>query len=245
MNMPRIYSISTVGILKHYNQDYLIHPVRTDFTGGNGIGKSILADLLQLIFIYDYRLIDFGTDGLNKEDRQPYTLPLKVNEAYAFLNVEVSRGAFVTIGVCIPNKRGKQIRPFVVLSNTDLEKGIKELTYPKTMLLTSNDFFKEGNFLSIENLGKHLREKYNLFLQHFAYKEDKDRYYSFLFDKNILPINLSIEDNLKAFSKIIQSFSKARSLDVNNSDSLKNFYLRIVNKNTGRGSKLIKLNLKN
>ena len=45
MNEPKIYSISTVGILKHFNQDYLLHPLRTDFTGGNGVGKSIIADL--------------------------------------------------------------------------------------------------------------------------------------------------------------------------------------------------------
>lgn len=50
---PRIYSISTVGIVMHYNQDYLLHPVRTDFTGRNGIGKSLIADLLQIIFIAD------------------------------------------------------------------------------------------------------------------------------------------------------------------------------------------------
>ena len=49
MNEPKIYSISTVGILKHFNQDYLLHPLRTDFTGGNGVGKSIIADLIQMV----------------------------------------------------------------------------------------------------------------------------------------------------------------------------------------------------
>ena len=48
---PRIFSLSTVGVRKHYNQDYLLHQVRTDFTGNNGIGKSLIADLFQLIFI--------------------------------------------------------------------------------------------------------------------------------------------------------------------------------------------------
>lgn len=32
-NYPRIYSIHTVGIRNHNNADYLIHPLRTDFTG--------------------------------------------------------------------------------------------------------------------------------------------------------------------------------------------------------------------
>ncbi len=48
-----IHSIGTVGIRKHFNQDYLFHFLRTDFVGGNGIGKSIIANLIQLIFISD------------------------------------------------------------------------------------------------------------------------------------------------------------------------------------------------
>ena len=62
MNYPRIYSLSTVGILKHYMHDYLFHSLRTDFVGGNGVGKSIIGDLLQLMFIYDTDLIKFGTE---------------------------------------------------------------------------------------------------------------------------------------------------------------------------------------
>ena len=50
---PRIYSFSTVGIIMHFNQDYLLHPIRTDFTGKNGIGKSLIADLFQILFISD------------------------------------------------------------------------------------------------------------------------------------------------------------------------------------------------
>lgn len=70
MNFPKIYSISTVGILKHFNQDYLIHPLRTDFTGGNGVGKSIIADLIQIIFICDEKNIKFGTDSFSKDKRE-------------------------------------------------------------------------------------------------------------------------------------------------------------------------------
>ena len=47
---PRIYSIHTVGIRNHNNADYLIHPLRTDFTGESTTGKSLVgADLPQLI----------------------------------------------------------------------------------------------------------------------------------------------------------------------------------------------------
>lgn len=48
-NFPRIYSLSTVGIRNHYNSDYRFHPFRTDFVGDSGVGKSIIADVLQLI----------------------------------------------------------------------------------------------------------------------------------------------------------------------------------------------------
>ena len=225
MKLPRIYSLSTVGILKHYNQDYLIHPVRTDFTGSNGVGKSIIADIIQLIFISNNQLIQFGTDGLNNELRQPYTLPLHASEAYAFLNIEFKKDDFITIGVCIPNKRSRPIKPFIVLSDGDMDKHIDDLVYPKARLLRSRDFIKNDRFLTIDELGKHLMETKGLTLKYFAQREGKNQYYSFLFNNNILPINLCIKDNLNSFAKIIQSFSRARSLNVNNSKSLKKFLL--------------------
>lgn len=48
-NYPRIYSLSTLGLIHHYENDYLFHNMRTDFVGDSGSGKSIIADLLQLI----------------------------------------------------------------------------------------------------------------------------------------------------------------------------------------------------
>ena len=49
---PLFYSLSTVGVRKHYNQDYLLHPIRTDFTGDGGVGKSMIADFLQILFVW-------------------------------------------------------------------------------------------------------------------------------------------------------------------------------------------------
>ena len=51
-------------------------------------------------------------------------------------------------------------------------------------------------------------------------------YYRFLYDKNILPVNLSQRKNLKAYAKVIQSFSKAKTLKISGnhaSRSLKEF----------------------
>ena len=48
---PRIYSLSTIGIIHHQKNDYIFHPYCTDFIGDSDSGKSIIADLLQLIFV--------------------------------------------------------------------------------------------------------------------------------------------------------------------------------------------------
>lgn len=223
MKNKRIYSISTVGIRNHYNQDYLIHAERTDFTGSNGAGKSILADLLQLMFIYEDKQIAFGTDGLKKKLRSPYTLPIGTSEAYAFLNIEVSEGLFITIGVAIPNQKGRRIKPFVIANDPDLNKSLVELAFTADKLLFSKHFIKEGRFLTIEELSVHFRDTYSLYFKYFTFKEEKDEYYSFLFNKDILSINLTIESNLGAFAKIIQSFSKAKTLTIDNSESLQEF----------------------
>lgn len=50
-NYPRIYSLSTIGIKQHFNADYLFHPYRTDFSGESGSGKSMIADMIQLILV--------------------------------------------------------------------------------------------------------------------------------------------------------------------------------------------------
>lgn len=226
MNYPRIFSLSTVGVIKHYNQDYLLHNIRTDFTGSNGIGKSIIADLIQLIFITDKDKIVFGTDSLKKDKRLISTLPYQTSDAYVFMNIEFKKDQFITIGVNIPNKKSRPLKSFWVLNkaykiedNTD----ISELVIPKQKLLTFKDFIKNDEIPDIEKLMVNLREDKGVYLKHFTFKEQKLDFYKFLYDKKIMPINLSNEDNLKTFAKIIQSFSKAKTLDTDNDSSLKDF----------------------
>ncbi len=223
MKYPRIFSISTVGLRRHYNQDYLFHPERTDFIGGNGVGKSIIADILQLIFITDKELIKFGTDGLKNKLREPYSLPYKCNEAYAFLNIEVTEGNFICIGVCIPNSNTRRIIPFVITKTADITGELSENSFKRENILTCKHFLNNGAIPSLPDLSKHLRSSYNLYLKNFTYKPDKQEYYRFLYTKQILPINLCIEANLHAFAKIIQSFSKAKAIDLDDSESLKRF----------------------
>lgn len=227
MSYPRIYSLSTVGILKHYIHDYLFHPTRTDFVGANGVGKSIIADLLQMIFVYDKDLIKFGTDGVKKEERQINTLPYKTKCAYCFLNIEVNSGKFITIGIQINSQKGKRIIPFVITKQADLSLKINELAHEKEELIFAKDLLKEKEagekeIVDIQDLATFLYEKHGLRLNFFSNNETVNNYYKFLYDKNILPLNLSQDKNLKAFAKVIQSFSKAKTLNLSGNQASKN-----------------------
>lgn len=231
MSYPRIYSLSTVGVLKHYIHDYLFHSIRTDFVGSNGVGKSIIADLLQMIFVYDKDIIKFGTDGVKKEDRQINTIPYKTKCAYCFLNIEVDTGRFITIGIQINSQKGKRIIPFVITKQADINLKISELAIEKEELLFSENLLKENKsgekeILDIQELAAFVYENQQLRLNFFANSETVNTYYRFLYDKNILPLNLSQDKNLKAFAKVIQSFSKVKALNLSGnqaSRSLKEF----------------------
>jgi DNA repair protein SbcC/Rad50 len=226
MNFPRIYSLSTVGVLKHYVHDYLFHPVRTDFIGPNGVGKSIIADLMQLMFIYDNELIRFGTDGLQQEKRSVETLPYKTRLAYCFLNIEVSSNQFITTGILINGGRGKRVTPFVILKNADLNQPIEHLCLTAEDIIFANGVVNASVIPDITDLASRLLKEKNIYLRVFRSKEDINEYYRFLYEKNILPVNLSNEKSLSAYAKVIQSFSKAKSLNLSGaqaSRSLKEF----------------------
>jgi len=226
MNFPRIYSLSTVGVLKHYVHDYLFHPVRTDFVGPNGVGKSIIADLMQLMFIYDNELIRFGTDGLQQDKRSVETLPYKTSFAYCFLNIEVKSNEFITTGILINGGRGKRVTPFVIVKNADLKQPSEHLCLSAEDIIFANGIVNADVIPDITALANRLLKEKNIYLRVFRNKEDINEYYRFLYEKNILPVNLSNEKNLSSYAKVIQSFSKAKSLNLSGaqaSRSLKEF----------------------
>tara|TARA_R110001606_G_scaffold86598_4_gene196016 strand:+ start:7528 stop:10725 length:3198 start_codon:yes stop_codon:yes gene_type:complete len=236
--LPLMHSISTVGVIKHFNQDYLLHHTRTDFTGKNGIGKSLIADLLQILFIADSKKITFGTDSVKKEDRQIFTIPYKTNDAYFFINIEVEPKQYITIGVNIPNTSSSPIRMFRILNtyyNPEKEqrksiaerKKLTEYLIPEHKLPYNKDFLISKNnkteIPKIEDLVSYLRDSKDLYLSYFSTKAERKEQYQFLFDKNILPLNLSIDNHLTAFAKVLQAFSKANTLDTDKDKSLKSF----------------------
>lgn len=227
MSYPRIYSLSTVGIIKHYIHDYLFHNKRTDFIGDNGAGKSIIADLLQMMFIYDKSIIKFGTDGVKKEERSITTLPYKSQFAYCFLNIETSPNQYITIGIQINQTSRRSIIPFVLTNEADLDLPLEQLTFKSEEILFARNFIDtKGHLKDIQELANYLSEHYSIKLNSFSTSNDIKDYYAFLYNKNILPIDLTLEKNLKAFAKIIQSFSKAKALNLDGnkaSQSLKDF----------------------
>lgn len=223
---PRIYSISTVGVVMHYNQDYLLHPIRTDFTGKNGIGKSLIADFLQILFISDKKKIAFGTESNKKDTRPIETLPYETSDAYVFINIEVEKDYFITIGVNIPNKKSRPLRSFWILNQAygkDDNEELIDLAIQKDNIPFHKDFLLDNTIPPIEKLMIKLREEKGLYLRNFSDKAQKNEFYSFLFEQGILPINLGIDSNLDAFAKVIQSFSKAKTLNTDSDESLKSF----------------------
>ncbi|MEZ7514446.1 hypothetical protein [Flavobacterium frigidarium] len=223
MKYPLIHALSTVGILKHYNQDYLIHEERTDFTGANGVGKSIIADLFQLIFINDRQLFQFGTEGYRKEARQIHKLPYKCRDAYAFLTIEISQHKFICIGVCIPNSTNRPLKPFIITTNLDNLQPLGDRSFTLDKTPVARHFINDNNQVSVvEELGRHFRDKHGLYFEFYSSRDQKDEHYARLYDQQLLPINLSIPSSLKAFAKIIQSFSRARS-GGDKSEDLKDF----------------------
>jgi len=223
---PRIYSFSTVGIIMHFNQDYLLHPIRTDFTGKNGIGKSLIADLFQILFISDKKKIAFGTESFKNNTRLLHTLPYKTSDAYIFINIEVEKDNFITLGVNIPNKKSRPLKSFWVLNKAhgiNDNDDLKDLSIAKNKIPFFKDFIYDNSIPPIEKLAIKLRDEKQIYLRSFSDKNQKNELYTFLFENRLLPIDLSIESNLDAFAKVIQSFSKAKTLDTDSDDSLKNF----------------------
>ncbi|MEQ9299647.1 MAG: hypothetical protein RIF33_13825 [Cyclobacteriaceae bacterium] len=90
---PRIYSLSTLGLIHHQEFDYEFHPLRTDFIGESGSGKSMIGDLLQLIFVGS-EAFESATTGMDHRKPSGMVLEHKKGKgtdfAYAFLNIETS-----------------------------------------------------------------------------------------------------------------------------------------------------------
>lgn len=223
-NYPKIHSISTVGIRQHGNADFLLHSVRTDFVGNNHLGKSVIADLLQLVFVPLREEWKPGTEGI--DDRKIETIPLQrewISHAYCFLNIEKTQGKFLTIGVYIPTNSRMPVRPFIIQQGENFEDKRIPLKTFNIPLVASNFIADNLKIFDLDNLKRHLFENYKLHFKDFYQKDGITDYFDWLYKNQILPIDLTKETNLKSFAKVLQSFSKAKTLKISDSRSLQNF----------------------
>lgn len=203
-NYPYVHSLSTIGLIHHYNNDYLFNRTRTDFTGDSGTGKSMIADLLQLIFVGSSEF-EAATESID-EKRRPKGMVLSdkkrglSGKGYAFINIAIEKEEFLIIGMYLEHSTN-YARPFIVHKGYDLENP-DHLGSP----VLHETFLKEDSILPIEDLKEHLKG-----IELNCETLQLSAYHRFLFNQEILPINL-VDDSqkLKTFALIIRSFSRGK-----------------------------------
>jgi hypothetical protein len=187
--------------------------------GDSGSGKSIIADLLQLIFVGS-TAFKSATATL-KDKRDPDGLVLTTpgkgtNIGYAFLNIESEKEQYITIGAYFESTN-KGTKPFIVQSSTEIENG---KLVPMHIPLKASDFKDGDDVYDLDELIDVFDERQLVFE-----KWERISYYQrILYNNDILPLDLASNDKtLNDYAKIIQSFSRGRTLDTQKSKSLLDF----------------------
>lgn len=213
---PYIHSLSTIGLIHHYNNDYIFNRFRTDFTGDSGTGKSMIADLLQLIFVGSYHF-EAATESI-EEKRKPSGMVLNHKsrglggKGYAFLNITVDKDEYLLLGMYLESSTNTT-RSFIIHQGYDMEN---PTSIPKPVY--HQEFLKGQKILPIEDLKGHLKNK-SLNLEVLQ----TSNYHKFLFDNEIIPFDLADNpEKLKTFALIIRSFSRGKGFKFDN-ESLQNF----------------------
>ena len=206
-NYPRIYSLSTVGIRNHYNSDYRFHPFRTDFTGDSGVGKSIIADILQLILVGE-REFKSATDSSSEREARKLIIE---RYGYVFINIATDIEKFIVIGMYIS---ATSIDPFIIQANLGLD-----VFEPLSTLVLAKDFMSGNDIIDLSNLSDKMKES----KQAYVAKLPLNKYHELLVQNKILPIDLKTEGNLKNFAQIIRAFSRGKGFK-NDSKWLKAFF---------------------
>jgi|GEM_PF-766965 len=210
---PRIYGLSTLGIKQHFNCDYRFHPLRTDFTGESGSGKSMVTDMIQLLLVGNAEFRS-GTHGNQIRDTKGMVLESKggrYGRGYILLNIEVSLRKFVALGGYLETA-GNQLQSFIIQAGYDWEDTLKPMDSP----ISYQDLLCNGEMEAVEELQKKFTKGY---LKVLSLK----KYHQLLFKAELLSIDLSANrQNLKSFATILQAFSRGRGFHTD-SESLKTF----------------------
>ena len=215
---PRIKRLSTLGIVHHQSFDYDFNPFRTDFVGEGGSGKSMIADILQLIFVGSAA---FHSPTDSSEPRKPKTMVLRTDGkgtdmGYAFINVELQKDAFVIIGIYLESTGSS--RSFIIQKGENFEP--KDELLPFNNALSFSDFLEDNSILPIEDLKNHIFDTKGYVCESWSVL---DKFHKLLFKNYIIPVDLSINrESLKSYAKIIQAFSR-ESLDIKKSEKIQEF----------------------
>lgn len=207
-----------MGIVHHQSFDYDFNPFRTDFVGEGGSGKSMIADILQLIFV---GAAAFHSPTDSSEPRKPKTMVLRTtgkgtDMGYAFINVELSKDAFVVIGIYLESTGSS--RSFIIQQGESFEPEDKLLPFGKA--LSFSNFIQDNSILPLEDLKNHIFDTKGYVCESWA---RPDKYHKLLFENFIIPVDLSInQESLKSYAKIIQAFSR-ESLDIKKSEKIQEF----------------------
>lgn len=210
-NFPRIYSLSTIGIKQHLNADYLFHPYRTDFSGESGSGKSMVADIIQLILIGSSEFKS-ATDGNKQRDVKGMLLDLKgkaSSRGYVFINVEVRNKSFITMGAYIEST-SNAAEMFIIQNGYDWD----ELS-PMSSPILNEDLIMDHKIDTVSNLcDKFDKARMKVFT--------RKKYHQILHSNNILSLDLTKDETLRTYASILRSFSRGKGFKVE-SESIKKF----------------------
>ena len=114
---PKVFSLSTVNITRHGSVNFFFNSLCTAITGESGTGKSIIADLIQLILVGHGKFkSSTDTKGVQRQVHGLVSTGCKL--AYAFMNIQVSSSEFVVIGVYI-EKAHTSSKLFSLYSKSD------------------------------------------------------------------------------------------------------------------------------
>jgi len=219
---PHIQCLSTVGIIHHGNYDYEFNPWCTSFAGESGLGKSIIADLLQLIFVGPQKGI-YESATQSTDDRSLEGLVLGEEQdrskgiGYAFVTIAKAAGSYLTIG-CYLEPGSHSAYPFVVQQSHDFKGDLTCFEQPLGFqaFLDADDLI-----LPPTDCKKQLETRYQLIAK--FYTNNFAAYHDCLYRNLILPLDAgSSLSTLRSYAKIIRSFARSGDLVKKDAD-LKDF----------------------
>ncbi|MDD4971585.1 MAG: hypothetical protein PHT07_19320 [Paludibacter sp.] len=203
---PRIHSLSSVGIQHHFHTDYVFHNFRTDFSGDSGVGKSMIADMLQLIFVGSEFLS--ATEGTN--ERLAKTMPIG-RYGYVFINVEVDIHKYIILGMFISTATINP-DPFIIQGGYG-----KDPYVPLQNPISYRDILNGEIVEDIDAVSIRLDSQFN------CLKMTQKVYHEYLMEHELLPIQITDKARLKNYARILRSFARGRDFK-HDSESLKYFF---------------------